>query len=191
LVASVAGVVTTLLGRRTRTQPVLASVTINASPDHVYAFVRRLERLPMFVGFIESVRELAPDRYRWVASLPGGGTAEWDVEIDEDVPGQRIVWRSTSGAAVDLTGVIGFTRAPGRDMTEVALELRLGTRGIPPSPALTRLFARAQVKGYLRRLKQVIETGEVLVSDATLHGEPHPAQPSGEARVTASEGGRS
>jgi hypothetical protein len=56
--------------------------------------------------------------------------------------------------------------------------MQLGVFGRSPSLELARLFARPQVKGDLRRLKQVLETGEVLLSDASAHRLPHPAQPS-------------
>jgi len=62
-------------------------------------------------------------------------------------------------------------------MTEVRVEMQLGLPGIKPSTGIARLFTRAQIKGDLRRLKQVLETGEVLLSDASAHRRPHPAQP--------------
>jgi hypothetical protein len=34
-----------------------------------------------------------------------------------------------------------------------------------------------QVDGDLRRLKQVLETGEVVHSDSSIHRGPHPARP--------------
>jgi uncharacterized membrane protein len=87
-------------------------------------------------------------------------------------------WRSVEGSQIQTRGRVTFTRAPGRDMTEVRVEMQLGMLGRGPSLALARLFARPQVKGDLQRLKQVMETGEVLHSDASMHRLPHPAQPS-------------
>jgi len=43
---------------------------------------------------------------------------------------------------------------------------------------LAKLLTKPQIKGDLRRLKQVLETGEVVRSDASIHRGPHPAQPS-------------
>ncbi len=87
-------------------------------------------------------------------------------------------WRSVEGSPVQTRGRVTFTRPPGRDMTEIRVEMQLGVFGRGPSLALARLFARPQVKGDLRRLKQVMETGEVLRSDASVYRLPHPAQPS-------------
>jgi hypothetical protein len=59
----------------------------------------------------------------------------------------------------------------------------------PPGGALGALVAKLfgeepkqQIKSDLRRLKQVLETGEVLHSDASVHRGSHPARPSGETQ---------
>jgi hypothetical protein len=54
----------------------------------------------------------------------------------------------------------------------------------PPAGALGASFAKLfgrepsqQISADLRRLKQVLETGEVLHSDASIHRGMHPARP--------------
>jgi uncharacterized membrane protein len=61
----------------------------------------------------------------------------------------------------------------------------------PPAGQLGAVVAKLfgeepglQINGDLRRLKQVMETGEVVHSDASIHRGPHPAQPD-EARAGA------
>jgi hypothetical protein len=44
---------------------------------------------------------------------------------------------------------------------------------------LGKTIASAESKGDLRRLKQMLELGEIVKSDASIHKGPHPAQPSG------------
>jgi uncharacterized membrane protein len=158
--------------------PVIASVTINKPPMAVYEFYRRLDQLPRFMNYLVSVEPHADRRSTWTARLPVGGTVRWEAEIVEDRPGQVVSWRSVEGSRIQTRGRVTFNRAPGRDMTEVRVEMQLGVLGRGPSLALARLFARPQVKGDLRRLKQVMETGEVLRSDASVRRLPHPAQPS-------------
>jgi uncharacterized membrane protein len=158
--------------------PVIASVTISKPPMEVYEFYRRLDQLPRFMEYLVSIEQHANRRSTWTARLPVGGTVSWEAEIIEDRPGQVLSWRSVEGSQIQTRGRVTFTRAPGRDMTEVRVEMQLGILGRGPSLALARLFARPQVKGDLRRLKQVMETGEVLRSDASVHRLPYPAQPS-------------
>jgi uncharacterized membrane protein len=158
--------------------PVIAGVTINKPPHQVYAFFRRLEQLPLVMDYLESVVETDARHSVWTARLPAGRTARWEAEIVEDRPAEVLAWRSIPGGRIQTTGRVTFARAPGRDMTEVRVEMRVGVLGRGPSRALAHLLAGPQVRGDLHRLKQVLETGEVLYSDATAHRGRHPAQPS-------------
>lgn len=158
-------------------EPMIFSVTI-AKPQHeVYAFYRKLSQLPLFMDYLESVEETSDRRSHWVARLPLGGTIAWDAEITEDSPGNAIGWRTVEGTPFQLEGRVVFSRAPGRDSTEVHVTMKLGFAGVKPSALLAKLFAKPQMKGDLRRFKQVMETGEVLYSDASETRRPHPAQP--------------
>ncbi|MBV9890135.1 MAG: SRPBCC family protein, partial [Rhizobacter sp.] len=157
--------------------PVIHTLTINRPPAEVYAFYRRFSQLPLFMDWLEAVREIDARHSKWTVKLPIGGTLEMDAQITEDIPGERIGWQSVH-PTFRTTGRVVFAKAPGRDATEVRVEMRLGFIGLRPNVTLAKLFTRSQVKGDLRRLKQVLETGEVLYSDASIHKRPHPAQPS-------------
>jgi uncharacterized membrane protein len=160
--------------------PVIYSVTINRPVAEVYGFWRKLENLPRFMDVLESVNQTPNGRSHWVARLPVGGTIGWDAEITEDRPGELIAWRTVEGSLLVHHGEVSFARAPGRDMTEVRVVLELGMFGAAASPLLAKLLTRPQIKGDLRRLKQVLETGEIVRSDASIHRGRHPAQPSAE-----------
>jgi uncharacterized membrane protein len=183
-VAAVAGVLALDIVAARRAQkafdeanrPIIFSVTINRSPREVYDFYRRLEQLPMFMDWLESVTHIGANRTHWVAKLPIG-TVEWDAVIVEDTPGEAIAWESIDSNVV-TEGRVTFAQTPGRNMTEVRVEMKLGFTGMHPSTLLAKYFAKPQIKGDLRRLKQVLETGEVLMSDASQHVMQHPAQPS-------------
>jgi len=159
---------------------VTATVTINRPPSEVYALFRDFARLPEFMTYLSSVVERGRSS-TWTANLPVLGHVSWRAELIDDIPGQLISWRSEPDSRVQIDGKVWFTRAPGRDATEVRAELQVGGLGKRPSAGLARLFAAPQVKGDLRRFKQVAETGEVLRSDASAHVRPHPAQPSNDA----------
>jgi uncharacterized membrane protein len=183
-IAAVAGVTALDVIAGTRTQrsfqranrPVVYSVTINKPPEEVYAFFRKFSQLPQFMNYLESVREIDARRSHWVARLPIG-TVAWDAEITEDIPGQLIAWQSVEYSTVNTRGRVTFTRAPARNMTEVRVEMQLGFLGTEPSATLAKFFSKPQIKGDLRRFKQVMEIGEVLHSDASVHRRPHAAQP--------------
>jgi uncharacterized membrane protein len=141
-------------------KPVIFSTTINKPPAEVYAFFRRLSQLPRVMDYLESVREADSTFSHWVAKLPLGERIAWDVKIVEDRRGELIAWRSVQGSLVDITGRATFTRTLGRDTTDVRVEMKLdfGTRS---SASVARFFTRSQLEGDLRRLKQVLEAGDV------------------------------
>ena len=160
--------------------PVIRVVTINKSPDEVYAFWRNFENLPRFMAHLEAVHTFGDRHSHWVAKAPGGTTAEWDAEVIDDIPGRLIAWRSLEGAEVDNNGVVRFERATGGRGTVVNVELRYN----PPAGAIGALFAKMfgqdpgqQIAHDLRSLKQILEIGEVVNSDASIHDSMHPAQP--------------
>jgi uncharacterized membrane protein len=155
------------------------SVTILEPPEEVYAFFRKLENLPRFMVHLESVTE-SGQRSHWRARGPLGSQVEWDAELVEDRP-DCIAWRSLPGADVPNRGRVRFVAVPGGRGTELVVELDYQ----PPAGALgarlAQLFGKEpaqQVSADLKRLKQVLETGEVLHSDASLHRGKHPARPS-------------
>jgi uncharacterized membrane protein len=160
--------------------PVIRVITINKSPEEVYAFWRNFENLPRFMAHLEAVHTFGDHRSHWVAKAPGGTTAEWDAEVVDEIPGRMIAWRSLEGAEVDNSGCVRFERATGGRGTVVNVELRYN----PPGGAIGGLFAKLfgedpgqQIAHDLRSLKQILEVGEVVNSDASIHDRMHPAQP--------------
>lgn len=165
--------------------PVNKSIVVNASAEEVYRFWRDLENLPRFMRHLESVKVTGEGRSHWVARAPGG-SVEWDAEITEDRPNQLLAWRSLEGSEVETSGTVRFEPAVGGRGTVVHVQLDYN----PPGGRLGALFAKlfgedpgAEMQTDLRRFKQVVELGEVVVSDGTLMGEGYteqrPAQPLG------------
>lgn len=155
------------------------SVTINRPPSEVYDFWRDLENLPRFMRHLESVR-VTNGKSKWRARGPAGMTIEWDAEVVRDEPQRSIAWRSLRGAMVPNRGTVVFRSAPGGRGTEVLVELSYE----PPAGAVGKAFAKLfgeepsqQISSDLRRLKQVLETGEILNSDASIGRGMHAARP--------------
>jgi len=71
--------------------PVIRVITINKSPDEVYAFWRNFENLPRFMAHLEAVHTFGDRNSHWIAKAPGGTTAEWDAEVVDDIPGRMIL----------------------------------------------------------------------------------------------------
>ncbi len=154
--------------------------TINRSAEELYGFWRDFRNLPRFMNHLESVEILDDRRSRWQTKGPAGRSVAWTAEVVDDRPNQFISWRSLPGSDVETSGWVRFDPAPGDRGTEVRVELRY----LPPAGMLgatiARLFGREpgqELKEDLRTFKQVMETGELVRSGASLHGATFPQQP--------------
>lgn len=181
---------------------VKAAITVRRDRDELYAFWRDFERFPEFMAHLEEVSSTGPDRSHWRAKGPLGMDVEWDAEITEDVPGERISWRSLEGAKVDNSGSVRFVPAPRDQGTEVHIELQYDIPGGSVGSLIAKLFGEEpalQIKDDLRRFKQIVETGEIARSDGAPEGQvnkrqlkPRPARPLGDEELaTTSAGGTS
>lgn len=162
------------------------TVTINRPLDQVYAFWRNLENLPTFMSHLKSVQVTDDRRSHWTAIGPANRPIEWDAEITEDRPNELISWRSAPGADVPNAGTVRFAPAPGGRGTEVHVYMQYA----PPAGKVGALAAKLmgkdpahQVATDLRRFKQVMELGQVVHSDASIHRGMHPARPDGKGGV--------
>jgi uncharacterized membrane protein len=138
------------------------TVTINSSPEQLYRFWRNFENLPRFLDHLESVSVQDDKRSHWVAKGPAGTKAEWDAEIINEIPNELIGWRSVDGSKVDNAGSVHFT--PSGRGTEVKVVLRYDPPGGVVGATVAKLFGEDpahQVQEDLRRLKQLVETGEI------------------------------
>jgi uncharacterized membrane protein len=150
-----------------------SSIIINKPVDEVYRFWKDFENLPRFLGYVSSVRTTGDRKTHWVAQGPGNTTIEWDAEIVNDLPNQRITWRSLPGAHVSNTGSVEFEPAPGNRGTIVRVQIDYGTRAHGIGAAVAALGGRSpeqMIYKDLRRLKQVLETGEVLRTEGQPSG---------------------
>ena len=159
------------------------SITLNRSPEAVYEFWRHFENLPRFMYHLEAVHALGGGRSHWVAKAPAGQQVEWDAEIVEERPNQLIVWRSLPGSDVRHEGAVRFRPAPADRGTEVEVQLEYDAPGGSAGAFIAGLFGEEptqQIRDDLRRFKQVMETGEVVLSDGSLQGAgqgPHRQRP--------------
>ena len=140
------------------------AVTVNCGPQETYALWRDVTNAPRFMSRVQSVTPLDGKRSHWVARVPAGVHVQWDAEIVDDIPSERISWRTVTNGAMRTEGAVTFQRLKERNATEV----RLGMRFHPPGGALARGAARlmgedpqSQVKDTLRSFKQLAETGEI------------------------------
>ena len=144
---------------------VAQAFTVGRSRQECYDFWRKLENLPRIMSHVEEIRVLDDRRSHWVAKAPklAGGQYEWDAEIIEDVPGERIAWRSLEGADIENAGAVRFEDSPRGTIVRAEISY------VPPGGRLGNLVVTMLgqspdrvLREDLRNFKRVMEIGEVL-----------------------------
>ncbi|MDQ6651808.1 MAG: DUF2892 domain-containing protein [Acidobacteriota bacterium] len=147
------------------------SIIIDKTAEELYSFWRQFENLPRFMNHLESVTSLGFNRWHWVAKGPMGTRVEWHAEIYNEKPNEMIAWRSLEGADVTNAGSVHFERARGERGTQVKVILNYNAPAGKVTALLAKLFGQEpgqMIEEDLRRLKQVLETGEI----ANVEGQP-------------------
>jgi uncharacterized membrane protein len=150
--------------RKDNTVRVSKTFTINRAREEVYGFWRQLDNLPRFLSHLESVELLGNQRSRWVARGPAGFKVAWDAETIEDAPNRSISWRSLPGSQIENRGTVRFDRAPGNRGTELRVLLEYAPPGGRAANLLVKMIGQSPeqvIQEDLRRLKQLLETGEI------------------------------
>jgi uncharacterized membrane protein len=148
------------------------AVRIERPVSEVYAFWRQLENLPRVLTHLEQVTERGDGRSHWVARGPADLGVEWDAEIINEVENKVIAWRSLPDSDVVTAGAVNFKPVRGGRATELSVHLQYEPPAGRAGAYLARLFGREPsqtIREDLRRLKQVLEAGEI---PRTSTGEP-------------------
>ncbi len=80
---------------------------------------------------------------------------EWDADITEQTPDQRVSWRSTTGA--HNAGTVSF-QSQGADQTQVTLRMEYEPEGFFENVGSALGFVDSRVEGDLERFKKFIES---------------------------------
>lgn len=143
------------------------TVTIRKPRSELFAYWRDFANLATFMENLESVTVRGEGRSVWTIKAPLGQTVEIETEIASERPDELIAWRSVEGASIDTEGRVMFKDAPGERGTRVTLIVAykppLGEAG----RLVAKLFQREpaiQARHDLKRLKMLMETGEIATS---------------------------
>jgi uncharacterized membrane protein len=140
------------------------SVRVEKPLDEVFRFWRRLENLPSFMTHLQQVHDLGNGRSHWIAKGPTRLRVEWDAEIINEVVNQVIGWRSLPGADVVSAGSVSFKSVRGGRSTQIDVNLQYSAPAGKIGSYAAMLLGREpsqMIREDLRRLKQIVEAGEV------------------------------
>jgi uncharacterized membrane protein len=133
---------------------VTESVDVHVPVHTAYNQWTQFESFPQFMNGVEEIRQLDARHTHWVTKV-GGVRREFDAEITEQHPDQRIAWQSTSGESKQA-GVVTF-QPLGDQVTRVTVQLDWEPEGIAEKVGSAVGMDERQVKADTRRFKEFIE----------------------------------
>jgi uncharacterized membrane protein len=133
------------------------SIDIDVPVRTAYDQWTQFEEFPTFMEGVESIVQLDDTHLHWVAEI-AGVRREWDAEITEQHPDQRIAWTATDGAR--NAGVVTFHRISD-ECTRIMLQLDVEPQGLVERAGDALGIIRRRAEGDLGRFKNLIEgTGD-------------------------------
>jgi uncharacterized membrane protein len=129
------------------------SVEMNIPVETAYNEWTQFEEFPRFMEGIEEVRQLDDTHVHWVASS-GGRRREWDAEITEQRPNERVAWHATSGKR--NAGVVTFHRL-GDERSKMMVQLDFEPEGFRDTAGSILGLDRRRIRGDLERFSELVE----------------------------------
>ena len=130
-----------------------SSIDVNVPVRVAYDQWTQFEEFPRFMEAVESVKQIDATHVHWVAKI-AGVRKEWDAEITQQEPDQRVAWTSTSGA--ENAGAVDFHRLDDQK-TRITLTMDVEPEGVLENVGNAVGVPERQVEGDLKRFKEFIE----------------------------------
>ena len=132
---------------------VTKSIDVHVPISQAYNQWTQFETFPEFMGGVENIRQLDDRHLHWKVSI-GGQEREFDAEVTEQHPDERVAWKSTDGKT--HAGVITFHRLD-EHTTRVTAQIDWEPDGLVEKAGAAVGVDDRQVKADLARFKEFIE----------------------------------
>ena len=133
---------------------VMKTVDVAVPVRTAYNQWTQFEEFPQFMQGVEEVRQIDETHLHWRARV-GGREKEWDAEITEQRPDERVAWRSTDGQ--DNAGVVTFHKLD-EGKCRVAVQIDAEPEGLIEKTGDAMGVLDRRVQGDLERFREFIES---------------------------------
>jgi uncharacterized membrane protein len=130
------------------------SIEVEVPVRTAYNQWTQFAEFPAFMEGVEAVRQVDDRRLHWVAEF-GGTRHEWDAEITEQLPDERVAWRNTDGK--ENAGVVTFHKIED-ERSRIMVQMDWAPEGIKEKLGDALGAPDRRVKGDLERFKELIES---------------------------------
>ena len=135
-------------------QTVEQSIEVSVPLSTAYNQWTQFEEFPQFMEGVESVSQIDDTHLHWVAEI-AGKRQEWDAEITEQKPDERVAWTATDGKT--NAGVVTFHRIDD-NTTRIMVQMDWKPEGAVEAAGAAMGADDRKVKGDLERFKKLIES---------------------------------
>ncbi len=135
-------------------ESVTQSIDVDVPVRIAYNQWTQFEDFPHFMEGVEEVRQVTDTTTHWRTKV-GGTEHEFDADITEQHPDERVAWRSTTGP--DHAGVVTFHRL-GDAQTRVTVQMDWDPANAKEKVGAALNFDDRRVSGDLKKFKTFIES---------------------------------
>ncbi|WP_277213625.1 SRPBCC family protein [Isoptericola croceus] len=135
-------------------ESVTQSIDVDVPVSTAYNQWTQFEDFPHFMEGVEAVRQVTDTSTHWKTKV-GGTEREFDAEITEQHPDERVAWRSTTGP--DHAGVATFHRLSDTQ-TRVTVQMDWDPESAAEKVGAALNFDDRRVQGDLKKFKEFIES---------------------------------
>ncbi len=125
---------------------------VAADVRDVYEAWTAFQDFPTFMETIETVTVAQDEKLHWVAVVEDD-TYEWDADLVEHVPDEKVTWRATDGRE---TGEVRFEKTAG-DRTTVTYQLEYDPAAWEGKADTVRHWMSRRVEKDLDEFKKMVE----------------------------------
>ena len=129
------------------------SITVNQPVSTVYNQWTQFETFPKFMEGVEEIKQTTDTMTHWTTNI-GGVRREFDAEIVEQQPDERIGWHAVDGPKQD--GMVTFQPA-GPNSTQITVRMDYEPEGLVEKAGDALNIIDRRVDGDLKRFKKFIE----------------------------------
>lgn len=156
-------------------ETVQATIDVAVPVRTAYNQWTQFETFPQFMSGVESVSQLTDTTNHWVTKI-GGVEREFDTEIVDQTPDERIAWRSVDGKS--HAGLISFTPLDA-DSTRIHVHFEWAPETLAEKAGAALNIDNMQVMSDMRKFKDFIESRRT--ETGAWRGEVEDTGPTGQA----------
>ena len=134
---------------------VIDTIDVNVPVSTAYNQWTQFESFPRFLDHVESVEQTDEPHNRWKVTI-GGQEREFNTQITEQHPDERVAWKATDGD-IDHAGVVTFHKLS-EDESRVTVQIDWEPSGLLENIGAISGVVEHAVKKDLENFKELIES---------------------------------